>query len=95
VKHFGTLAIALGVTLWLPLAAYAADEPVPPAEAQAAPPKCLEAVVNPVTGFAICTNPRGAPVEPPPRETLNRPCKPREHDDDPFTVYEHWSGCHE
>jgi hypothetical protein len=58
-----------------------------------APAKCLEAVVNPVTGYAFCVNPRGAPVEPPPRASLNRPCKPRVHDNDAFTVYEHWSGC--
>src|SRR5262245_56967100 len=43
--------------------------------------KCLEAAVNPVTGSAYCVNPRGAPVDPPPRESLNRPCKPRAHDD--------------
>jgi hypothetical protein len=29
--------------------------------------KCREAVVSPVSGFAECVNPRGAPVAPPPK----------------------------
>lgn len=61
----------------------------PPPE-QAA--KYLVAEVNPVTGNAVCVNPRGAPVEPPPASAL-KPCKPRAHDKDDWTVYEHWSGC--
>jgi hypothetical protein len=61
-------------------------------EKSAAPAKCLEAAVNPVTGFAFCINPRGAPVDPPPVSSLH-PCKPRAHDNDPMTVYERWSGC--
>src|SRR5262249_25080316 len=64
-----------------------------PAESAAAPAKCLEAAVNPVTRSAYCVNRRGAPVDPPPRESLNRLCKPRAPDDDAFTAYEHWSGC--
>jgi hypothetical protein len=32
-----------------------------------APPKCKEAVVNPVSGYASCVNPLGAPVDPPPK----------------------------
>ena len=87
-----TLIVASGIMLWLPLAAQATEESAPSAEVSAAP-KCLQAVVNPVTGFAICVNPKGAPVEPPPSESFNRPCKPRAHDDDPWTVYEHASGC--
>ena len=31
-----------------------------------AAPKCLEAEVNPVTGHALCIDPIGAPVDPPP-----------------------------
>jgi hypothetical protein len=100
VKIFKTLTVALGVALWLPLVAQAAEESAPSAEEQAPPPadstastKCLEAVVNPVTGYAICTNPRGAPVAPPPPASFQRPCKPRAHDDDAWTVYEHASGC--
>jgi hypothetical protein len=97
VKDLKTLIVALGVTM----VAQSADTSTQPAdttatqskETAAAPAKCLEAVVNPVTGSAYCVNPRGAPVESPPRESLNRPCKPRAHDDDAFTVYEHWSGC--
>jgi hypothetical protein len=29
-------------------------------------PRCQEAIVNPVTGFAECVKPRGAPVDRPP-----------------------------
>lgn len=95
------LLIGLGAALWLPLAAHAADNVEGPAkpeantseEQQAAAPKCLEAAVNPVTGHALCINPRGAPVDPPPAEALNKPCRPRAHDDDSFTVYERYSAC--
>ena len=100
-KNLRTLIVALGVAMLLPVAAQSADTATQPsdttatqsAETPAAPAKCLEAAVNPVTGSAYCLNPRGASVEPPPRETLNRPCKPRAHDSDPWTVYEHSSGC--
>jgi hypothetical protein len=100
-KNLNWLLIAGGLALWLPMAAQAANDAVEPAgqdatpgeEQQAAAPKCLQAVVNPVTGFAVCVNPRGAPVDPPPPEALNKPCKPRSHDDDPFTVYERYSAC--
>lgn len=71
-----------------------------PAQAKQAPPaetaavqKCRKATVNPVTGHAICVDPRGAPVGPPPAEALNKPCRKRAHDDDPFTVYERYSAC--
>jgi hypothetical protein len=100
VKGLKTLVVALGVTMWLPMAAQSAENSAEPAEksaesaeGSATPAKCLEAVVNPVTGYAFCVNPRGAPVESPPRSSLNHPCKPRAHDNDPWTVYEHWSGC--
>lgn len=93
------ILIAAGAALWLPVAAQAADEgddaakQDPQSTEQAAAPKCLEAAVNPVTGHAICIKPRGAPVDPPPAEALNKPCKKRSHDDDPFTVYERYSAC--
>lgn len=80
-----TLVVALGVTLWLPVAARSetstqpAETPAPSAEQPAAPAKCLEAAVNPVTGFAVCVNPRGAPVEAPPPSAFH-PCKPRPQD---------------
>jgi hypothetical protein len=32
-----------------------------------APAKCKEAVVNPVSGYASCVDPLGAPVDPPPK----------------------------
>ena len=40
---------------------------------QPAPPKCLKAEVNLVTGHVLCIDPLGAPVEPPPPEA-KRPC---------------------
>jgi len=86
------LAVACGVMLWLPTAAQSPDETGGTAQDTAKPAKCLEAAVNPVTGDAICVNPRGAPVEPPPKAAF-QPCKPRAHDSDPWTVYEHASGC--
>lgn len=92
-KCLKTLVVALSVTMWLPMVAQAAEEPAQSAEESATPPKCLKAVVNPVTGHPICVEPRGAPVEPPPPSAYNRPCKPRAHDDDAWTVYEHGSGC--
>ena len=98
-KVLKTLVVALGVTLWLPMAAQSAESAAEPAEkpaesagTSATPVKCLEAVVNPVTDYAFCTNPRGAPVESPPVSAL-QPCKPRAHDNEDWTVYEHWSGC--
>jgi hypothetical protein len=89
-----TLIVALGVTMGLPMAAQSEENPVQSEEKAAAPAKCLEAAVNPVTGSAYCLNPRGAPVDPPPVSSL-QPCKPRAHDSDPMTVYERWSGCGE
>jgi hypothetical protein len=101
VQHLKTFVVAVGIALWLPVAALSAEEttqppekPVQSGKAAAPAPKCLKAAVNPVTGFAICLEPKGAPVDPPERSALRRPCKPRAHDADPFTVYEHWSGCH-
>jgi hypothetical protein len=41
-------------------------------------PTCLTAEINPVTGHALCINPLGAPVEPPPPSVL-LPCKPGPH----------------
>ena len=92
-KVLKTLVVALGVTMWLPMVAQSAEESAQTAEESAPPAKCLKAVVNPVTGHAICVNPRGAPVEPPPPSAFNRPCKPRAHDNEDWTVYEHGSGC--
>jgi hypothetical protein len=41
---------------------------------QQAPPKCLTAEINPVTGHVLCIEPLGAPVEAPPEEA-KLPCK--------------------
>jgi len=99
VKYLKTLVVALSVTMWLPTVAQCAEESAQsaeksaePAEGSTTPAKCLVAEVNPVTGHAVCVNPRGAPVEPPSASALH-PCKPRAHDNDSWTVYEHWSGC--
>ena len=43
--------------------------------ASAVAPKCLKAEVNPVTGHALCIDPIGVPVDPPPAAELP-PCKP-------------------
>lgn len=43
----------------------------------AAPPKCLKAEINPVTGHVLCIDPLGAPVEPLPLEAAS-PCKPED-----------------
>ena len=43
---------------------------------QAAPPKCVTAEINPVTGHVLCIDPLGAPVEAPPDAKL--PCKPED-----------------
>lgn len=45
-----------------------------PCDANPPAPACLTAVVSPVSGFAECVNPRGAPVDPPPQ----RPAPSRE-----------------
>jgi hypothetical protein len=101
VTDLKTLVVALGVTLWLPVVVQAAEPsaqpaetPAQPAEKSTVPAKCLEAAVNPVTGFAVCVNPRGAPVEAPPPSAFH-PCKPRPQDKEAWTVYEHSSGCEE
>ena len=41
---------------------------------QAAPPKCVTAEINPVTGHVFCIDPLGAPGEAPPEEA-KLPCK--------------------
>lgn len=76
-KDLKTLVVALGVTMWLPMVAQSAETSSQSAETSATPAKCLEAAVNPVTGYAVCINPRGAPVEAPPPSFL-QPCKPRQ-----------------
>jgi hypothetical protein len=87
VKSIGTLAMMLGLALCLPATARAAEQQAQAADQGAKPVKCLEAAVNPVTGFAVCVNPVGAPVDPPPAAAF-QPCKPRTHDNDVWTMYE-------
>jgi hypothetical protein len=52
--------------------------------ASAAAPKCLKAEVNPVTGHALCIDPIGAPVDPPPAAELP-PCKPNDRSNEAWT----------
>jgi hypothetical protein len=92
VKSIGTLAVVLGLAICLPATAKAAEQQAQSADQGAKPVKCLEAAVNPVTGFAVCVNPVGAPVDPPSAADF-QPCKPRTHDNEVWTTYEHWSGC--
>jgi hypothetical protein len=92
VKARKLFVTALSVAFALPIAAHATEQAAPSQDGGAKPAKCLEAVVNPVTGYAFCVNPRGAQVDPPPVSAL-QPCKPRAHDNEAWTTYEHWSGC--
>ena len=46
-----------------------------------APPRCEEAVVNPVSGFAECVKPRGVPVDPPPPRSAPTPAQCARHAD--------------
>ena len=71
-RHMPVLAAILAM---LPLAVLrvVAAEPgaqVPERAAPAGRQKCLEAVVNPVSGHAECVNPPGAAVEQPHREDV-------------------------
>ena len=52
--------------------------------ASAAAPKCLKAEINPVTGHALCIDPLGAPVDPPPAAELP-PCKPGARTDEAWS----------
>jgi hypothetical protein len=92
VKNLSGLILVLGLTLALPAVAQAAEQAAQSQDGGAKPAKCLEAAVNPVTGYAVCVNPVGAPVDPPPVSSL-QPCKPRAHDSEAWTTYEHYSGC--
>jgi hypothetical protein len=92
VKGLKTLVIALGITMGLPLIAHSEEQSAHSGEKPATPAQCLEAAVNPVTGDAVCVNPVGTPVAPPPKSAF-QPCKPRAHDSDAWTTYEHASGC--
>ena len=53
-------------------------------DSASAAPKCLKAEVNPVTGHALCIDPIGTPVDPPPAAELP-PCKPDERGNEAWT----------
>ena len=65
----------VAMTMALVLMAAAGQAAAENAE-QAAPPKCVTAEINPVTGHVLCIDPLGAPVEAPPDAKL--PCKPED-----------------
>jgi hypothetical protein len=69
------LTCALGAILLVPAAA--ADESVQ----GSTPAKCEVAVVNPVSGYAECVKPRGAPVEQPPSRPPPTPEECLKHPD--------------
>ncbi len=58
--------LGLGMAVYGALLRAVADDPAPPAPATPPPPKCEEALVSPVSGYAVCVKPPGAPVDPPP-----------------------------
>jgi hypothetical protein len=99
VKALTGLVVVISVVLCFTAVAQSPENLHQPAEESAASAesataqKCLRASVNPVTGHAICLEPRGAPVDPPAPEAFVRPCKPRAHDNEDFTMYERYSGC--
>lgn len=51
--------LAAVLSLWIPVPALAGDAPAQPATQH---PACREAVINPVTRYAECVDPPGAPV---------------------------------
>lgn len=53
-KTMKVLVTALGVAFALPIVAQSAEQAAQSPDEGAKPAKCLEAVVNPVTGFAFC-----------------------------------------
>jgi len=71
IRWFSYVSVALLGCAILSAAAQApAPVPQTPAAPSAPPPataQCKEAVVSPVSGFAECVDPRGAPVAPPPK----------------------------
>jgi len=46
--------------------AFAGDPPPSAEPEKTVPAKCEEALVSPVSGYAVCVKPPGAPVDPPP-----------------------------
>jgi hypothetical protein len=52
--------------------------------ADPAAPKCRKAEINPATGHALCIDPIGAPVDPPPAAELP-PCEPNERSNEAWS----------
>jgi hypothetical protein len=82
-KSLAGRTLAAGV---MALAAFAGSAAAESADklAPAAPPKCLKAEVNPVTGHVLCIDPIGAPVDPPPAAELP-PCKKDERNSEAWS----------
>jgi hypothetical protein len=70
------LAALGGLLLAAGIPARAGGEPDPPQRQ-----RCEIAVVNPVSNFAECVKPRGAPVDPPPRRSAPTQEECRRHPD--------------
>jgi hypothetical protein len=69
-RFLGASAALLGCVIVSAAAPEPASVPQTPGVTRAPPPAtalCKEAVVSPVSGFAECVDPRGAPVAPPPK----------------------------
>jgi hypothetical protein len=84
VKDISALVVALGVTPWLPVVAQSAEQAAQSEENGDA------AKVSGSRGeprrYAVCVNPVGAPVDPPPVSAL-QPCKRRAHYNGARAVY--------
>jgi len=80
-----TVAMTMVLVL-MAAGAAAAETPAP-----AAPPKCVTAEINPVTGHVLCIEPLGAPVEAPPDAKL--PCKPEDAPEDARGQWSYGPNC--
>ncbi|MDB5974833.1 MAG: hypothetical protein JWR07_1593 [Nevskia sp.] len=62
-NHCCTALLAMSLLLVPGAGPAQADDAAPAQDKPTAPQKCLEALVNPVSGHAECVRPPGAPVE--------------------------------
>lgn len=62
-SHFCSALLAMSLLATAGAHTATADDTAPAQGKPASPPKCLEALVSPVSGHAECVRPFGAPVE--------------------------------
>lgn len=62
-SRFCSALLAMCLLATVGVHAAGADDAAPAQDKPASPPKCLEALVSPVSGHAECVRPFGAPVE--------------------------------